>query len=423
MSDGDDRTSGLPISFLCECKMARWCIHKSMLKIEYEWTVSDACQSWETIETMKRSKPLSVSFLPGIEFYITLKRDHLFPVKNEFFISLNRKATEDDFECYVWFGDNKLINPQNEHKIEINKQYTLPNEHSSAPVQCKIVYKKCPICTAQRASANKIKQLRNVLSERTANVAKLTVERDNLIVERDSIVAECKKFATILTRTEANRDEWKAIAREQKVKLVDMTEKSQSTTNQLTLSVEQLKLELDNRSLVNNFELLWKLQQENKLTDFSLMVDGKSIQVHKNVLAVKSKFFAQQFEEHPAKFDYSINKRTFEAVEQMVEFVYLGQAANFDEHLNELYTLSVRFHIDALKDKCVNSLESKLTMQAAPEIFILATKYKDEKLSQIVVEYVQGKGAEKTLFVSDEFLSLLETDVKLYTEVLKALRC
>ncbi|KAI6217682.1 BTB domain-containing protein [Aphelenchoides besseyi] len=179
---------------------------------------------------------------------------------------------------------------------------------------------------------------------------------------------------------------------------------------------------MDNQSLVDNSESLWKLQKENKLTDFSLMVDNKSIQVHKVVLAVKSKFFARQFEEHPEKLEYSIEGTTIEAVTQMVEFVYLGKAENFDEHLNELYKLSVRFQIDALKEKCVKSLESKLTIETSPEVFILATKYKDEKSRQIVIDHVQENGGKESLYSSNAFMNLLKTDVKLFTEVFQAVR-
>ncbi|KAI6217248.1 Speckle-type POZ protein-like [Aphelenchoides besseyi] len=254
---------------------------------------------------------------------------------------------------------------------------------------------------------NKLEQLRNELAEKTAN----------LIFERNEFAAE-------LSSTRKKLLKWKTLARERDAKLVDMIEKSQLTTKQLNSTVEQLKLELDNRSLTDNYESLWQLQKENKLTDFSLMVDGRSIQVHKNVLAVKSKFFAQQFEEHPEKLEYSIEGTTFEAVEQMVEFVYLDNATIFDEKdLNVIYKLSVRFQIDTLKEACVKLFESKLTMQAAPEMFILATKYKEEKLSQIVIEYVQGNGGKEKLLLSDEFMDLLKTDAKLYTEVVKALFC
>ncbi|KAI6216377.1 BTB domain-containing protein [Aphelenchoides besseyi] len=391
------------------------CDHQSMLEIDYKWTASEAWFSWETVEMKERSKPLSFPFLPEVEFYI-LNKYHKLSNEIECLISCTGKSAGDDVECYLWENDNDVTSGLKKHKVVVNTPCVFSYNSYFTLMHCKIVYKKpCPICADQKAAADEIQQLRSELAKQAANVA-------NLIVERDNFAAECKKIAAILTRTEGERDEWKAIARERKVKLVDMTEKSQLTTKQLNSTVEQLKLELNNRTLVDNSELLWKLQKENKLTDFSLMVDGKSIQVHKNVLAVKSKFFVQQFEEHPEKLEYSIEGTTYEAVEQMVEFVYLGDAENFGEHLNELYKLSVRFQIDDLKEKCVKSLESKRTIGKSPEMFILAIKYKDEKLSQLVIKYVQEKGGKESLLLSDEFLNLLKTDVELYTEVLKALR-
>ncbi|KAI6217336.1 BTB domain-containing protein [Aphelenchoides besseyi] len=399
MSDGDDQTSDLSVSFLCGDREMATCDHQSMLEIEYQWTVSEVCNSWEKVEGRKRRKSFSFPFLPKVALYVLFSGD-LFGGENAWSISCEDKSAADDFE-FNMLEDFKL-----DTKQEMLALSPFSLTRSLLPMHCKIVYKKpCPICFPQK-TAREIKKLQDELAVQTSNVANLTVERDNLTFG--------------IARMECERDKWKAIARERGAKLADMTEELQSTTKQLNSTVEQLKL--DNRSLTDNHESLWKLQKENKLTDFSLMVDNKSIQVHKVVLAMKSKFFAQQFEEHPEKLEYSIEGTTFEAVEQMVEFVYLGDAENFDEHLNELYILSVRFHIDALKEKCVKSLESKLTIETSPEVFILATKYKDEKLSQIVIDYKEQNGGKESLYSSNAFYHLLETDVELYKEVAKTLR-
>ncbi|KAI6212435.1 hypothetical protein M3Y94_00023500 [Aphelenchoides besseyi] len=389
------------------------CVHQSMLEIEYKWTVLEAARSWKAHGLTKRSEPLTFSFLPGIEFYISAHTKTHSDDDTETFLSWKGDVSENDFECHLWKENDVDIDCFANFAYKFIPLYTLCREDYLTTLHCKLVYKKCPICVAQKALANEIQQLRNELTEQAAS----------LIVERN-------EFATELIRMANKRDEWEAIAHERKAKLVDMTERSQLTTKQLNATVAQLKLDfeqkqtlMDNRPSTNNSESLWQLQKENKLTDFSLMVEGKSIQVHKNVLAIKSKFFAQQFEEHPEKLEYSIKGTTHEAVEQMVVFIYLGDTENMHQHLNELYKLSVRFQIDDLKEKCVMLLKWKLSIETSPEMFILAIKYKDEKLSQIVVEYVQGNGGKESLYSSNAFFHLLETDVKLYTEVLKALRC
>ncbi|KAI6203005.1 hypothetical protein M3Y94_00506500 [Aphelenchoides besseyi] len=403
MSDGDDQTSDLSVSFLCGDREMATCDHQSMLEIEYQWTVSEVCNSWEKVEgdgngvnrsAFHFSRKSHFTFC-SVEIYSAVKTRGRFHAKTSLLQTilsltcwkilssiLNKKF----WPCLLFFSVTVVFMLRCISK-------------SSTRSRVRFVFLK-----KQRAKSNK---LQDELAVQTSNVANLTVERDNLTFG--------------IARMESERDKWKAIARERGAKLADMTEELQSTTKQLNSTVEQLKL--DNRSLTDNHESLWKLQKENKLTDFSLMVDNKSIQVHKVVLAMKSKFFAQQFEEHPEKLEYSIEGTTFEAVEQMVEFVYLGDAENFDEHLNELYILSVRFHIDALKEKCVKSLESKLTIETSPEVFILATKYKDEKLSQIVIDYIQEQnGGKESLYSSNAFYHLLETDVELYKEVAKTLR-
>ncbi|KAI6216373.1 BTB domain-containing protein [Aphelenchoides besseyi] len=252
---------------------------------------------------MKRSRPLSVPFLPETKFHVLRVKSN---DQMHWSISCNDKFAAGDFDCYLWVDYCDLSSGLENHKISIDGHRNFFDALYGDIMHCMIVYKKPgPICARK--------------------------------------------------------------------------------------------------------------------TPFSLMVDGKSIQVHKNVLAVKSKFFAQQFEEYPEKLEYSIEGTTHEAVEQMVEFVYLGGTEELHEHLNELYKLSVRFHIDALKEKCVKSLESKRTIGKSPEMFILATKYKDEKLSQLVVKYAEQNGGKESLFLSNAFFHLLETDVKLFMEVSVAL--
>ncbi|KAI6198639.1 Protein roadkill-like protein [Aphelenchoides besseyi] len=260
---------------------------------------------------------------------------------------------------------------------------------------------------------DQVQQLQNELMKENAKVKKLTDQRSYILV--------------MLLSMDNRKGVWKSAAKNLKIGFVDVTTRLQLRKTQMTEIWKRLQSELERAQLLvdvrpvnNSFECLLILQREGKLTDFMLMVDGKAIEVHKNVLAVKSKFFGKLFKEHSEKSEYTIEGTTFEAVKEMVEYVYLDESANFGDHLNELYELSVRFQIDALKENCVDFLKSKLTIETSAELFISSTKCKDENFTKNVTVYVQQNDGEEKLASSTAVSNLVQKDVKLLTEICEA---
>ncbi|KAI6185916.1 BTB domain-containing protein [Aphelenchoides besseyi] len=374
-------------------------LHNPSLAFEYRWTINEAWQTWKTIESTRRSPPFSVPLLPCTTFHISMfTRDTEKEI--EWSVSCDNKNQEDAFEFYLWKGDKKT--ESEEDIVETDTRHAFVDLSHCNQFCCKVVYKYCRAWIVEKVkkmnrlaeNADKLtKRLQRALYLQATRIANLTDQRDNLTAK--------------WLREKEEGELWKMTAREH-----------EHVADNLNI---QLQLLLDNQPLNDISEALWQLQKESKLTDFSLIVDDKSIEVHKNVLAVNSSFFAQEFEKHPDKSKYLIDGTSFEAVGQIVEFLYLGKAEKIDEHLAELHKLSSRFGISALKMKCMKLLKSKLSIETSPELFILSIKHNDEKLSRMVVEYAKENGGKRILLLSDAFHDQWEIDLDFYLKVVKML--
>ncbi|KAI6212355.1 hypothetical protein M3Y94_00011700 [Aphelenchoides besseyi] len=175
-----------------------------------------------------------------------------------------------------------------------------------------------------------------------------------------------------------------------------------------------------------DFKMLWKLHKENKLTDFCLKANGKRIMIHRNVLAIRSKFFARWFEANPEKREYSLENTSSEVVNSLVDFIYLEQTLNSDrlseEQFEEIYGLSVRFSIPRLHRHFLEVIERQLSMKNAADLLVLAVENDDKQLIKMVVEFAEKNGGKGELLLTDLFLDLLTRDLDFYTKIVECLR-
>ncbi|KAI6186094.1 hypothetical protein M3Y98_00095500 [Aphelenchoides besseyi] len=186
-----------------------------------------------------------------------------------------------------------------------------------------------------------------------------------------------------------------------------------------SLSIE----ELDEESLSKK---IWELRKENKLVDFSLKVDGQSIGLHKGVLAKKSEFFSDLFQETPSLSEYTIDDTTINAVESMVGFLYLNVKAQgvevFSNEFLQLYKLSVRFSVHELHQVFEIACETGIFMESAFDLLVLAVKNKDHEQIKMIIEFAEKCGGrEKITEGSEAYVNLRENDSRLFLEVLEAL--
>ncbi|KAI6212505.1 hypothetical protein M3Y94_00033700 [Aphelenchoides besseyi] len=298
----------------------------------------------------------------------------------------------DMFDVYYWVQSNRGLCGSKDQPYVLSQSIRHYVPFNMVQLFCKIVAKRCPLCES-KSTSDQLKDAQKKLETAIQTINKLEGENDELRKELTSAKFERDKFSV------------------------------------------QLKMKERNDKKSNNLKALWQLQQQNKLTDFTFLVEGKTIQVHKVVLSTASKFFAQQFEEHPEKSDYSIEGTSFEAVEAMIYFIYLYDEVIIkekgdekddekdDEIVEDVYKLSIRFSISKLHQIFLEAFKSALTVDNAPELIILAAKNRDDKLKKMAIDFVDRNGGGKAqILLTDLFVCLLKEDVQLYTKILNDLR-
>ncbi|KAI6198632.1 hypothetical protein M3Y96_00539800 [Aphelenchoides besseyi] len=156
---------------------------------------------------------------------------------------------------------------------------------------------------------------------------------------------------------------------------------------------EQSNMKQESEQKSNHLEAFWQLQQQNKLTDFTLFVDGNSIKVHEVFLSAASEFFAQQFEENPGKLEYSIESTTFEAVDAIIKFFYMRLLL---ERRVQTYIVnhSVHFVIQKRLTIVLKHIKSTIMIDNAPASLIWSVKNDDDKLKKIAIEFVDQDGGK-----------------------------
>ncbi|KAI6231483.1 BTB/POZ domain protein [Aphelenchoides besseyi] len=405
--------------------MTSTCPHNLTRSTTHSCPISEPLKFWNKYRKRIVNR-CSVPCCPDSKFHTKLTTD----VDNTNWAYIDILADDEfaeaNFEFFIWAqrGGKALYHSERGYQaakdtpVKCNERLKFCHGYKPFDLYCKIVYKgECSLCEVERKNEEKTRSLirealQEARSENHNSKSELNGKVDILIAQlatlKDNFVqSEIKAYKTAF-------------------KMQKMEEENRELSEQIAnLSIEQsnliAKTKHDQTADITS-AVMWELRRDCKLTDFVLIVDDRSIPMHKNVLASKSKFFADQFEENPQKKEYSIGGTNFEVVNSMVEYVYLGKAEKFDEHLYELYKLANRFAIAELKEKCIAEMQSKLTMESAPHFLIISISQKDDQLSGIVIEFAEQNGGKEKLVLSSAFLKLFEENVGMYGEVMKALR-
>ncbi|KAI6170211.1 Speckle-type POZ protein-like protein [Aphelenchoides besseyi] len=164
--------------------------------------------------------------------------------------------------------------------------------------------------------------------------------------------------------------------------------------------------------------LLWQMRIDRKLTDFHFYVEN----AHKNILALKSEFFADLFDADPNVFDYTIDEVSGIAVDAMLEFIYLGHGHKLEDYVDEVYLLAVKFSIPNLKKQCEDILRSKIATINAPEYLVLALQDDNLPVVDFVLRVVNENGGKRQLLGTNPILNILQRDPALYSKIVDLIR-
>ncbi|KAI6216306.1 hypothetical protein M3Y95_01285200 [Aphelenchoides besseyi] len=96
--------------------------------------------------------------------------------------------------------------------------------------------------------------------------------------------------------------------------------------------------------------------------------------------------------------------------------------AELFDHYKELYKEMVKSGSEVLKTLSMELLKSKLTMETAPELLIMAITESDEELTKLVIEFSTQNGGKEKLLLSDSIFNLIDQNLSLYKKVVEVLR-
>lgn len=132
-----------------------------------------------------------------------------------------------------------------------------------------------------------------------------------------------------------------------------------------------------NVSLPKVLDHFAKFYETKDLCDFVLEVEDKEYPVHKVVLAATSPVFAALFihEKKDVSKSLKITDVSKETIQEMLRYMYTGQAINLKNIAVELLKIAHKYNIDGLIKLCADHLKSKININNVLHMLALAMKY------------------------------------------------
>ena len=154
----------------------------------------------------------------------------------------------------------------------------------------------------------------------------------------------------------------------------------------------QLILEYRTPKIVKQNTHFSKMLDTQLLCDVHFIVKGKKMGAHLAVMAAASPVMAAMFE--PNKFKegrskcVTIQDMKPEVFEQMLRYVYTGEAPKFHDLCEDLFLAADKYNIDSLKGECEQYLSSKLDNVNAIQRLILSHYHHAPALMEASLEHL-----------------------------------
>ena len=135
-----------------------------------------------------------------------------------------------------------------------------------------------------------------------------------------------------------------------------------------------------------------QLLATGKLSDVTLIVQGKAIPAHKAILAIRSPVLAAMFERDTMEaLESRVEITDIEAnvFEQMLNFIYTGAVPSLNQQTaEELLVAADKYQLDELKLFCESYLCTQLSVASAPNLFLLAEGINAPKLQESALKLI-----------------------------------
>lgn len=170
-----------------------------------------------------------------------------------------------------------------------------------------------------------------------------------------------------------------------------------------------LHLSRNRLQISNDFKLLL----DGRDHDVVMLLDGKKFNVHKSILAARSRVFSAMFEHQmleTTNHEVTITDISCEALNKLIQYVYSGNIENIneisEEIIKELLVAADKYELDDLKFMCEVILFNRLNLNNAIETLVFADSHNADALRKQVIQFIIGHNRE---FIDDPaFESLSE---------------
>uniref|UniRef100_A0A6V7I8D3 BTB domain-containing protein n=1 Tax=Bracon brevicornis TaxID=1563983 RepID=A0A6V7I8D3_9HYME len=140
------------------------------------------------------------------------------------------------------------------------------------------------------------------------------------------------------------------------------------------------------------------------LADVTLLVRGTEFQAHKQILAARSRFFADKFSEELNDGIVEIGDFEPKVVEAMLHFIYTGDKSVVEENAQDLLSAADKFGIEALKAECENILLANLTEDNAVQMVFISLINHAERLHNSVMDFINSHQSNVDFKLLDELV-------------------
>ena len=167
-----------------------------------------------------------------------------------------------------------------------------------------------------------------------------------------------------------------------------------------------------------------KLYAEKEFVDLKILCNGKTFECHKTVLSSQSEVFKAMIknksltEKKTGIIEIEENDISSDVMEQLVYFLYHDKVNNAllrSVHLTDLLLAADKYNIQGLLDECCKHFESKLSLQNALDILVLAETTNQKKLFNSASRFV-GKNLG-SLDKSSSYQEMVNENPKMFTRV------
>lgn len=139
-----------------------------------------------------------------------------------------------------------------------------------------------------------------------------------------------------------------------------------------------------------------QLLASRRFSDVILTVEGKHIYAHKNILSARSPVFAAMFQ-HKMKENnqgrVEITDCEFEVFREVVGFIYTGRASELNKMAEQVLVAADKYDLSRLKAMCEDILCSKLSVETAADMLVLADTHNAHQLKVNALRFIKTNGA------------------------------